>query len=130
MNEMIKKVREDKKGFTLAELLIVVAIILVLVAVAIPVFMGAQDSSKLAVATADIRAVKAEASTDYLLKGYSGDYTYKTTVDKQGNIGALTSTKKATGDTTTEPAGIKDSIGGEKPVDITVVVTATDLSKK
>ncbi|MEG0477734.1 MAG: prepilin-type N-terminal cleavage/methylation domain-containing protein, partial [Raoultibacter sp.] len=38
MNEMIKKVRGDKKGFTLAELLIVVAIILVLVAIAIPLF--------------------------------------------------------------------------------------------
>ncbi|MEG2851211.1 MAG: prepilin-type N-terminal cleavage/methylation domain-containing protein, partial [Raoultibacter sp.] len=45
MNEMIKKVRGDKKGFTLAELLIVVAIILVLVAIAIPVFTGAMDSA-------------------------------------------------------------------------------------
>ncbi|MEG1167376.1 MAG: prepilin-type N-terminal cleavage/methylation domain-containing protein, partial [Gordonibacter sp.] len=38
MKEMIKRVREEKGGFTLAELLIVVAIILVLVAIAIPVF--------------------------------------------------------------------------------------------
>ena len=37
---MIKRIREEKGGFTLAELLIVVAIILVLVAVAVPVFTG------------------------------------------------------------------------------------------
>ena len=38
MKEMMKKVRERREGFTMAELLIVVAIIAVLVAIAIPVF--------------------------------------------------------------------------------------------
>ena len=37
-NKALKKAKENKKGFTLAELLIVVAIIAVLVAIAIPIF--------------------------------------------------------------------------------------------
>ena len=35
---MFKRVKKNKKGFTLAELLIVVAIIAVLVAISIPIF--------------------------------------------------------------------------------------------
>ena len=46
---------KSKKGFTLAELLVVVAIIAVLVAVAIPVFSASQKKAKLAVDHAMIR---------------------------------------------------------------------------
>lgn len=67
MKEMIKRVRDEKGGFTLAELLIVVAIILVLVAIAIPVFTGALNSANEAVTKANERSVKAEATADYLL---------------------------------------------------------------
>ena len=38
MKEMIKKMREERGGFTLAELLVVVAIVAVLVAIAVPLF--------------------------------------------------------------------------------------------
>ena len=56
------KKRNNKKGFTLAELLIVVAIIAVLVAVAIPVFTTQLEKSKEATDLANIRAAYAEAS--------------------------------------------------------------------
>lgn len=46
---------KSQKGFTLAELLVVVAIIAVLVAVAIPVFSASQKKAKLAVDHAAIR---------------------------------------------------------------------------
>ena len=49
-----------KKGFTLMEMLIVVAIIAVLVAIAIPVFNGALTKSKEAADVANIRALYAE----------------------------------------------------------------------
>ena len=52
--------KNNKKGFTLAELLIVVAIIAVLVAIAIPVFTTQLESSKLATATANARGMYAE----------------------------------------------------------------------
>ncbi len=48
----------NKKGFTLAELLIVVAIIAILVAVAIPVFVGQLDKAKKAVLNSAARALK------------------------------------------------------------------------
>ena len=52
---------KDKKGFTLAELLIVVAIIAVLVAIAIPVFTGQLEKAREAADLANIRAAYAEA---------------------------------------------------------------------
>ena len=49
----------SKKGFTLAELLIVVAIIAVLVAIAIPVFNGAVEKAGVSTDAANIRAAYA-----------------------------------------------------------------------
>ena len=56
---MLKKLN-NKKGFTLMEMLIIVAIIAVLVAIAIPVFNGALTKSKEAADVANIRAAYAE----------------------------------------------------------------------
>ena len=54
---------KKNKGFTLAELLVVVAIIAVLVAVAIPVFTGQLEKSKEAVDLANVRNAYAEVMT-------------------------------------------------------------------
>ena len=62
--------RKDK-GFTLAELLIVVAIIGVLVAIAIPIFNGQLEKSREAVDAANIRSQYAEVISDALLDGTS-----------------------------------------------------------
>ena len=59
MNKMMRRLRE-KKGFTLAELLIVVAIIAVLVAIAIPVFSTQLERSREATDLANIRSAYAE----------------------------------------------------------------------
>ena len=58
-----------KSGFTLAELLIVVAIIAVLVAVAVPVFTTQLAKSQLATDTANTRAAYAEATATALAEG-------------------------------------------------------------
>lgn len=58
--------QKNNKGFTLAELLIVVAIIAVLVAVAIPVFTSQLEKSKEATDLANIRSLYAEQVTAYL----------------------------------------------------------------
>ncbi len=62
MNKIMKRIRE-KKGFTLAELLIVVAIIAVLVAIAIPVFTTQLEKSREATDMANIRSAYAEVMT-------------------------------------------------------------------
>jgi type IV pilus assembly protein PilA len=64
---MFKKInRKNKKGFTLAELLIVVAIIGVLVAVSIPIFTAQLEKSREATDLANLRAAKAAAVSAYL----------------------------------------------------------------
>ena len=56
---MLKKFT-NKKGFTLMEMLIVVAIVAVLVAIAIPTFSGALTKAKEATDVANVRAAYAE----------------------------------------------------------------------
>ncbi len=64
---MFKKInRKNKKGFTLAELLIVVAIIGVLVAVSIPIFTQQLEKSREATDEANIRSAYAEQVAAYL----------------------------------------------------------------
>ena len=65
----------NKKGFTLAELLIVVAIIAVLVAVAIPVFNAQLEKSRQATDLANIRSSYAEAMATLLADGTSASGT-------------------------------------------------------
>ena len=62
LNKAIKKAKENKKGFTLAELLIVVAIIAVLVAISIPIFTSQLEKSKEATDAANLRAAYAECA--------------------------------------------------------------------
>ena len=56
----------NKKGFTLAELLIVVAIIAVLVAISIPIFSSQLEKSRDAVSVANLRAAYAESQAAWL----------------------------------------------------------------
>lgn len=65
IKEMIKK-KSNKKGFTIMEMLIVVAIIVVLAAIAIPTFSGALTKSKEATDVANIRAAYAEMQVKIL----------------------------------------------------------------
>lgn len=61
---MLKKL--NKKGFTLAELLIVVAIIGVLVAISIPIFTNQLEKAREATDEANIRAIYAQLTADVL----------------------------------------------------------------
>ena len=82
-----------KKGFTLAELLIVVAIIGVLVAISIPIFTSQLQKARLATNQANARAAYAAVEAQYLQDDTKhGDYTYTTT---DGKIAAATSANRA-----------------------------------
>ena len=75
---MFKKL--NKKGFTLAELLVVVVIIGVLVAISIPIFTTQLEKSREAVDSANIRSAYAELSANVLTE--EGAVTEK----KEGNV--------------------------------------------
>ena len=75
--------KKNNRGFTLAELLIVVAIIAVLVAIAIPVFTSQLERSREATDLSNIRAAYAEAVADYLATGASAQKTAQVTNVKQ-----------------------------------------------
>jgi len=68
---MVKK-RNGRRGFTLMELLIVVAIIAILTAISIPVFAGQLEKSKLATCEANRRSLKSLVTNAYITGGSEG----------------------------------------------------------
>lgn len=100
--------KTNKKGFTLAELLVVVAIIAVLVAIAIPIFTSQLEKAREAVDAANIRAayaeVMAEAVTSDATKECKREVnikqknsTWQTTVDWPKDIAATASAEVTVG---------------------------------
>lgn len=77
----------NKKGFTLIEMLVVIAIIAVLVAIIIPVVSSATDKAAAATNAANLRSIKAEATTD-LLNGATNDEGYVKFTPKNGSTPA------------------------------------------
>ena len=71
--------KKNNKGFTLAELLIVVAIIAVLTAIAIPVFTTQLERSREATDMSNLRAAYAEVMANYLANGAKVGSTPSTT---------------------------------------------------
>lgn len=101
----LRNVREKlnhEKGFTLIEMLIVVAIIAILVAVSIPVVKSSLDKAKHSTDAANERAAKAEILVEYFNTdgANSGTYYYEAKSGKMVSTGtAVTAYGKHTGHT-------------------------------
>ena len=141
MKNLKAKLRRDG-GFTLVEMLIVVAIIAILIAISIPVIGGAMEGARDATDQANERAAKAEALIVYLgggtiQKGDSGsEITVKpgeafgdatTTVYYDAVSGALTQAKptgygKCTASNGTHYTGMTNSTGTHSGYVLTVAV--------
>ena len=107
----MRQITKSKKGFTLAELLIVVAIIGVLVGISIPIFSAQLRKSKLATNQANARAAYAAVSAEILDKGYAGGSgTYS--VEKAALTGAVTeNTGTTTGTAAIKTWGVDTTLG-------------------
>lgn len=66
MNRSFQKLYDNKNGYTLAELLVVVAIIGILISVSVPVFTAQIGKARRAANQANLRAARAAAVADYL----------------------------------------------------------------
>ena len=82
----------NKKGFTLAELLIVVAIIAVLVAISIPIFTAQLNKAKYAADEANARSIYAEMVADYLANGGAQSTEFKVDPSSISSNGSVTVT--------------------------------------
>lgn len=119
---------KKSKGFTLAELLIVVAIIAVLVAIAIPIFTSQLEKAREATDAANIRAAYAEAAAEAI----TADTSTVTSVTrevaiKQTTAGWVTTGLDIGGVTTLPDVKVGDKVVVEVFTDGT---TATKITKK
>lgn len=128
--------KNNKKGFTLAELLIVVAIIAVLTAIAIPVFTAQLEKSREATDMSNLRAAYAEVmaaaltqedtntTTGVTRAGSEGSYTWsKDVVLKQAQADWQT-TGGQIGETAVNNTNIPATVGA------TITVTFTQSTGK
>ena len=126
--------KKNNKGFTLAELLIVVAIIAVLVAIAIPVFTTQLEKSRDSVSVANMRSGYAEIMTCVIAGGQgqtrvtcpttgtAGDYSVTVAIKSQqaNNWSGLADDLPWIDGTTITAAPTDPGTAGDKTLKITV----------
>lgn len=95
MKGLLKEFRENKKGFTLAELLVVVAIVAILVAISVPIFTTQLGKARRATNQANMRAAKVAAISQYLTDGHDGEKTYVYSIEA-GTVTVATNSFKKT----------------------------------
>ena len=129
--------RRNRKGFTLAELLIVVAIIAVLVAIAVPLFVGSLNKAKEARDNANIRAVRGAAAVYVLEKADDTASVWTTNakangwivtaeITANGEIVSMNVTPKADATAKTDTCVASSTTTGGFTV--TLVLKPTDIS--
>jgi len=99
-----------KKGFTLMEMLIVVAIIAILVAIAVPVFSSQLTKAKTQVDEANLRTAISLAVAEYMLNDTTGGEVtyYFTESDDSMNI------------TTTASGSLEGKVDSAKRIKVTI----------
>ena len=89
---MLQKLRNNKEGFTLIELMIVIAIIGILAAIAIPNFIAYRNKAYCSAAESDAQAIMAALADYYSIPGNNTVPTDPATIGitmSSGNTGAI-----------------------------------------
>lgn len=124
----MQKLRErlkDQKGFTLVEMLLVVAIIAILIAVSVPMVNSTLDKAKQATDDANARDAAVLGSIEYLQHAdettfTGGDYIYY--VSDNGKQGKLDSATTLSGYTAYKAQSSNGTLGGAHSVGETLKV--------
>ena len=120
LKQKLSKKLKKTGGFTLIEMLIVVAIIAILVAVSIPMVNTNLENARVATDQANERAAKGAAMIEYLSSGETGDVTYE--------YNATDGTVAKTGGTAPKAYGqCKDHKGDYVKVEIKAATDTEDM---